>query len=224
MRATIGETHLETRMTAAPLAILMATQGRFNEAFELVPTDLWVYEYILRCAGRTKEAKEVAERILAMWCGLAERPEANVFEKNAYAYNLLKSEPPELRDPTVALRVARTAVEMNDGANPYFLETLAIAYEQNGELDQAATVPSFHCGNIGNPIRMMEMEHQNAGKALDRIREITDDYAVPENGCNSFRAMLSGLEHLEADLHLHIHKENEILFPKAADMEARLGS
>jgi regulator of cell morphogenesis and NO signaling len=92
------------------------------------------------------------------------------------------------------------------------------------ELDQAATAPSFHCGSVGNPIRMMEMEHQNAGAALDRIREMTNNYETPEDACNSFRAMLSGLEHLEADLHLHIHKENEILFPKASEMEARLGS
>ena len=92
------------------------------------------------------------------------------------------------------------------------------------ELDQAATAPSFHCGSVGNPIRMMEMEHQNAGAALGRIREMTTDYEIPEGACNSFRAMLSGLEHLEADLHLHIHKENEILFPKASEMEAKLGS
>lgn len=71
---------------------------------------------------------------------------------------------------------------------------------------------------------MMELEHQNAGVALDRMREMTNNYEIPAGACNSFRAMLSGLEHLETDLHLHIHKENEILFPKASEMEARLGS
>ena len=53
---------------------------------------------------------------------------------------------------------------------------------------------------------------------------MSNSYEIPEDACNSFRAMLSGLEHLEADLHLHIHKENEILFPKASEMEARLSS
>jgi regulator of cell morphogenesis and NO signaling len=107
---------------------------------------------------------------------------------------------------------------------PHMLKEEQILFPMIRELDQAATAPSFHCGSVGNPIRMMEMEHQNAGAALDRMREMTTDYEIPEDACNSFRAMLSGLEHLEADLHLHIHKENEILFPKASEMEARLGS
>ena len=107
---------------------------------------------------------------------------------------------------------------------PHMLKEEQILFPLIRELDQATTTPSFHCGSVGNPIRMMEMEHQNAGAALDRIREMTTDYEIPEGACNSFRAMLSGLEHLEADLHLHIHKENEILFPKASEMEAKLGS
>ncbi|MCH8145771.1 MAG: iron-sulfur cluster repair di-iron protein [Gemmatimonadetes bacterium] len=107
---------------------------------------------------------------------------------------------------------------------PHMLKEEQILFPLIRELDQATTAPSFHCGSVGNPIRMMEMEHQNAGAALDRIREMTTDYEIPEGACNSFRAMLSGLEHLEADLHLHIHKENEILFPKASEMEAKLGS
>ena len=107
---------------------------------------------------------------------------------------------------------------------PHMLKEEQILFPLIRELDQATTAPSFHCGSVGNPIRMMEMEHQNAGAALDRIREMTTDYEIPEGACNSFRAMLSGLEHLEADLHLHIHKENEILFPKASEMEAKLGA
>ena len=107
---------------------------------------------------------------------------------------------------------------------PHMLKEEQILFPLIRELDQAATAPSFHCGSVGNPIRMMEMEHQNAGAALGRIREMTTDYEIPEGACNSFRAMLSGLEHLEADLHLHIHKENEILFPKASEMEAKLGA
>ena len=107
---------------------------------------------------------------------------------------------------------------------PHMLKEEQILFPMIRELDQATTAPSFHCGSVGTPIRVMEMEHQNAGDALDRIREMTTDYEIPEDACNSFRAMLSGLEHLAADLHLHIHKENEILFPKASEMEAKLGS
>ena len=121
-------------------------------------------------------------------------------------------------------RLRSVYAELVAELEPHMLKEEQILFPLIRELDQATTTPSFHCGSVGNPIRMMEMEHQNAGAALDRIREMTTDYEIPEGACNSFRAMLSGLEHLEADLHLHIHKENEILFPKASEMEAKLGS
>ena len=121
-------------------------------------------------------------------------------------------------------RLTSVYAELVAELEPHMLKEEQILFPLIRELDQATTAPSFHCGSVGNPIRMMEMEHQNAGAALDRIREMTTDYEIPEGACNSFRAMLSGLEHLEADLHLHIHKENEILFPKASEMEAKLGA
>jgi regulator of cell morphogenesis and NO signaling len=65
------------------------------------------------------------------------------------------------------------------------------------------------------PIRVMEHEHEIAGQALAAIRQITHDYAVPEYACVTYRAMLAGLKELEEDLHLHIHLENNILFPRA---------
>ncbi len=79
--------------------------------------------------------------------------------------------------------------------------------------DVAATVG--HCGSIENPIRMMEHEHDVAGDALGKLRSLTDGYAPPDDACNTYRVMLDSLSKLEADLHQHIHKENNILFPKA---------
>jgi regulator of cell morphogenesis and NO signaling len=66
----------------------------------------------------------------------------------------------------------------------------------------------------------MEAEHESAGHALSLIREITRDYALPEHACVTYRALMSGLEELERDLHLHVHLENNILFPRAHQMEA----
>jgi regulator of cell morphogenesis and NO signaling len=65
------------------------------------------------------------------------------------------------------------------------------------------------------PVRVMMMEHDNAGNALKRFRELTKDYNVPEEACNTWRALWSGLEALEESLHQHIHLENNILFPRA---------
>jgi regulator of cell morphogenesis and NO signaling len=68
---------------------------------------------------------------------------------------------------------------------------------------------------VSSPIRVMEAEHDSAGQALTRIREITNDFAVPDYACVTFRALMSGLAELEQDLHRHIHLENNILFPRA---------
>jgi regulator of cell morphogenesis and NO signaling len=88
-------------------------------------------------------------------------------------------------------------------------------------------LPNFHCGGIGNPIRVMEMEHQTTGKLLERMRALTDGYSPPEWACNTYRAMLDGLKEMEADIHRHIHEENNILFPAAlqkADLLASPGN
>jgi regulator of cell morphogenesis and NO signaling len=85
-------------------------------------------------------------------------------------------------------------------------------------------IPQFHCGSVNNPIVVLEQEHDNAGEALRRMRELTNRYEPPADACSTYRSLLSGLHQLEADLHLHIHKENNILFPRAAELEASLNS
>ncbi len=67
----------------------------------------------------------------------------------------------------------------------------------------------------GAPISVMEGEHDSAGEALRRLRELTGGFEVPEGACNTWRALWHGLAALEGDLHQHIHLENNILFPRA---------
>jgi regulator of cell morphogenesis and NO signaling len=80
-------------------------------------------------------------------------------------------------------------------------------------------LPPLPFGSVANPIRMMEMEHESAGDALAELHEITRDFEVPEYACVTYKAMLSGLRELEQDLHMHIHLENNILFPRALKLE-----
>jgi regulator of cell morphogenesis and NO signaling len=82
-------------------------------------------------------------------------------------------------------------------------------------------VPDVHCGTVAHPIQQMEYEHEQAGRFLDRIRTITSDFQLPDDACETFRALYDGLRDLESDLHEHIHLENNILFPKAVEIEAR---
>ena len=77
--------------------------------------------------------------------------------------------------------------------------------------------PAF--GTVKNPISMMEHEHDSAGEALGALRASSHDYLVPSDGCASFHALYKGLADLEADLHQHIHLENNILFPRAIALE-----
>jgi regulator of cell morphogenesis and NO signaling len=83
-------------------------------------------------------------------------------------------------------------------------------------------LPPAHCGSIRNPITVMEYEHDSAATALREMRHFTADYAPPADACPTYRALLHGLQALESDLHVHIHLENNILFPRAAELEARL--
>jgi len=77
--------------------------------------------------------------------------------------------------------------------------------------------PMIRAGSaaVANPIRVMEHEHDSAGRALEHMRAVTGNYALPADACNSYRALFAGLQELEADMHQHIHLENNILFPRA---------
>ena len=75
-------------------------------------------------------------------------------------------------------------------------------------------------GTVKNPVRMMMMEHDSAGEFLHKMRELTNGYTVPEDGCMSYKMLYQALPEFETDLHQHIHLENNILFPRAIALEA----
>lgn len=89
--------------------------------------------------------------------------------------------------------------------------------ERAAEADLSAPVPHF--GTVANPIRMMMTDHEEDGARLRTMRELSNDYKLPEGACPSFTALYAGLEDLEKDLHRHIHLENNVLFPAAVDLE-----
>jgi regulator of cell morphogenesis and NO signaling len=74
-------------------------------------------------------------------------------------------------------------------------------------------------GSIENPIRMMEREHRDAADELLAIRELTHDYATPDDGCTTYGVCMAELERFERDLHQHVHLENNVLFPRAIALE-----
>lgn len=72
---------------------------------------------------------------------------------------------------------------------------------------------------VRNPVRMMMMEHDTAGDLLKELRQITSDYTAPPDVCISYQTLYQAMEAFEKDLHQHIHLENNILFPRAIEME-----
>jgi len=83
-----------------------------------------------------------------------------------------------------------------------------------------AEAPFF--GTVKNPIKSMMAEHENAGDEFYEIRNLSSSYTPPEDACNKFIAAYQELKDFEEDLHKHVHLENNILFPKAIELEKRL--
>ena len=91
--------------------------------------------------------------------------------------------------------------------------------EMEAAVNAKHSLPPCMFGTVQNPVRMMMMEHDSAGDALREMRARTNSYAVPADGCVSYQELYRALPAFEADLHEHIHLENNILFPRSIQME-----
>jgi regulator of cell morphogenesis and NO signaling len=91
----------------------------------------------------------------------------------------------------------------------------ALERSVNGE--ESLEPPFFQ--TIRNPIHAMMKEHDSAGELVRQIRKATGEYAPPMDACTSYKALYQDLREFEADLHQHVHLENNILFPRAVEME-----
>ncbi len=76
--------------------------------------------------------------------------------------------------------------------------------------------------SVENPIRMMEAEHTAAGDDMYEIRNLSKNYLIPSDACNTFKVFYKELKEFEEDLHKHVYLENNILFPKSIELEKEL--
>ena len=98
-----------------------------------------------------------------------------------------------------------------------FIRKLELA-KQNG------TPVNAQFGSVKNPIQNMMNEHTAEGERFRKIAELTNNYTPPQDACNTYKVTFSLLNEFEDDLHQHIHLENNILFPKAIDIEKKFVS
>ena len=120
------------------------------------------------------------------------------------------------------LEIRTAFVELESELMPHMIKEEQILFPIIRKLEASTARPEFHCGSVNNPIRQMEHEHDHAGATLKKLRELTNDFTPPDWACNTYRALFDGLRELEENMHQHVHKENNVLFVKAVELEACL--
>jgi regulator of cell morphogenesis and NO signaling len=117
------------------------------------------------------------------------------------------------RNPKLIV-LQQSAHALFDELIPHMQKEEEVLFPLFRHMDILKKKPQWPCEHEGGPISVMLVEHEQTGADLARLREAADDYEPPTWACNTYRAMLDGLRELEADIHRHIHEENNILFPK----------
>lgn len=136
--------------------------------------------------------------------------------------------------------MSKRVADVHGGHAPEVLEVLRIFSSLHSEMDdhmmkeEQVLFPAIRAmeasghnafgGAMIAPIRCMEHEHESAGAALASMRSLTDGFEPPADACNTWRVLYAALAGLESDMHIHVHKENSILFPRALALEDRLRS
>lgn len=125
---------------------------------------------------------------------------------------------PEL--PVIQAALARLGEELTQ----HLAKEEAVLFPYIGKLERAVAEggarPQGCFGTVSNPIAMMTQEHDDAGLLLEVLRGKSNQYTTPEGACPTYHAFYDGLREFEQDLHQHIHLENNVLFPRAIEMEA----
>lgn len=121
------------------------------------------------------------------------------------------------RHPELKLlrRVFRSLV---NGLIPHMIKEECVVFPAIRRCERGDGRSAAAMAELRRAIRLMQGEHDDVGVKLSDMRDVCDDYQVPTDACRSWRALIAGLAALEADVHVHVHKENNILFPRAIEM------
>lgn len=127
------------------------------------------------------------------------------------------------RHPELAVMQA-TFSEMAAELRTHMMKEERILFPYLSAMEQAViqkrAVPQAMFGSVGNPVRAMMKEHDIAGESLRALRRASGRYRAPEDACVTYRELYRSLEAFAAGMHTHVHLENNILFPRALEMEA----
>ena len=125
---------------------------------------------------------------------------------------------------TELLVIAATLTQLDEELTQHLAKEEAVLFPYVASLERALTngseKPRSCFGTLANPIAMMTREHDAAGTLIAEIRSLSQNFTTPADACPTFHAFYGGLKEFEQDLHQHIHLENNILFPRAIELEA----
>ncbi len=190
----------------SPGAVIAEIVREADRAAERGPARDWSRASMTELADHIEQTHHVAaRRLLEELAALAPR----VAEAHAERHPELA----EIRDMMPGF-----IEEMHD----HFVREERVLFPWLRRLDRAESLHKGPPWSVKRPIDCMEHDHDAAGEALARFRELTDGYEVPEGACGSYERLLSVLHELEVDTHMHIHKENNILFPAGIKAEERV--
>ena len=120
------------------------------------------------------------------------------------------------RRPATLLPLQATFARLQAGLLEHMAKEDAVLFPAIVALESGGSVAPDAWSEIDQPIAVLEAEHAAAGAALARLSDLTDGYVPPADACPTFRGLYHGLAELERDMHLHVHLENHVLFPRAA--------
>jgi regulator of cell morphogenesis and NO signaling len=116
---------------------------------------------------------------------------------------------PELFD------LEKAIADLDYDLEPHLMKEERVLFQMIKDLEGSITNGGCPCDSIENPIKVMIQEHDAVAEILQRITKLTNNYSPPEDACETYKLLFKKLKEVEADTHLHIHKENNLLFPKA---------
>jgi regulator of cell morphogenesis and NO signaling len=187
------------------------------------------------CQERGLAFAEVASAIEASSAARADERDWTTAPRGALIAHIVSTYHDVLREELPRLEAMATKVAAVHGAKGSFLARVRdIVAELSADLrehmqkEERVLFPAIRAideggmrqqGWVAAPIAVMEREHDRAGELLSELRRLSGGYVTPEWACNTFRALYHGLAELEASMHVHVHLENNVLFPRALKQE-----
>jgi len=206
----------ELRARAELPAAVYAAAGAGDLAYQRLRKLPEATARTLRTAGQTAAAlrerlvsRELTAELSQMRVNARRRAEA-LAEKVARVHGA--------RHPELA-EVRRLVGELRTDMEQHLSKEERLLFPRIRELAGTGAMASFPCGSLSSPISVMLVEHDRAGELLARLRVVTDGYRTPPDACASYAACYESLAQIESDTHLHVHKENNLLFPAVLRLE-----